>query len=102
MKLESSEGMVPELLTMTTCFKDGTMVEGVDNDRAGTMCLSRGICDREISLGVVMKTFVSTHQLRWKKTDGPTVRSANSSSSSLYAGLITARIAPIFAAAKNV
>jgi hypothetical protein len=59
-KLESSCGIVPELLIMMRCVRDGRIGEGEDNDIEGTRCFRRGICDRTPSLGVVRKILVSS------------------------------------------
>lgn len=38
--------MVPMLLIMMMCFKDGIVGEDCDKDKLGTRCFINGICDR--------------------------------------------------------
>jgi hypothetical protein len=60
--LDSSPGILPELLMMITCSNEGKTVDGDDNVNDGTICFRSGMCDRELSLGMVMNTFVSKSQ----------------------------------------
>lgn len=73
--------MAPELSIITMCFKEGRTGDDCESDKLGTRCFMSGRWDRVFSFGVVMNNLVSTvidarHSLL------PTVRSANSSSSS--------------------
>jgi hypothetical protein len=59
-KLESSEGMVPELLMMIMCSNDGTIGEGDERFSDGERCWSNGKYERLFNLGVVINTFTAT------------------------------------------
>jgi hypothetical protein len=70
-KLESSGGIVPSLLIMMTCVKDGR-IDGDANDNDGTRCLNNGMCEREFNFGTVMNIFAPKQMSTFTKEGGST------------------------------